>query len=166
MALIKLNFKEIVSLQTILTSSKDARQLKRAQAILWVYEGDTVEEIAQRLQLSRQTIYNWIARFESRSSQGVESRVTDAVRSGRPPTALEIIDSLIDAVIDLDPRQFGYRSTIWTASLLQQYLAKAHKIEVCDKSVRLAIDRLGIIWKRPRHNLALRHPSWRQAKGA
>lgn len=165
MALVELNSREITSLEILLTSSKDTRQLKRAQAILWLYEGDSVEDVAQRLRVSRQTVYNWMARFEARTDMSVELRVADALRSGRPRTALEIIDSLIDAVIDLDPRQFGYRSTVWTAPLLQQYLAKYHHIEVCDKSVRLAIDRLEVVWKRPRHLLALRSETWRQAKG-
>jgi len=165
MALVKLNSKEIASLEILLTASKDVRQLKRTQAILWLDEGESVEEVAQRLRVSRQTVYNWVARFEARTEWNIELRVTDALRSGRPRTALEIIDRLIEAVIDLDPRQFGYRSTIWTAPLLQQYLAKKHGIEVCDKSVRLAIDRLQVVWKRPRHLLALRPETWRQAKG-
>jgi transposase len=166
MVLIELNSKELASLETLLTASKEVRQLKRAQALLWLYEGDSVDEVAQRLRISRQTVYNWVARFEARTGASIELRVADALRRGRPRTALEIIDSLIDAVIDLDPRQFGYRSTVWTAPLLQHYLAKKHRIEVCDKSVRLAIDRLRIVWKRPRHILALRDETWRQAKGA
>lgn len=165
MTLVKLNSKEIASLESLLTASKDVRQLKRAQALLWLYEGDSVEEVAQRLRVSRQTVYNWVARVETRPDLRLELRVADASRSGRPRTALEIIDSLIDAVIDVDPRQFGYRSTVWTASLLQQYLAKTHHIEVCDKSVRLAISRIEVVWKRPRHLLALRSATWRQAKG-
>lgn len=165
MALVELNSKEISSLESLLTSTKDPRQLKRAQAILWMYEGDSVEDVAQRLRVSRQTVYNWVARFLARTDVSIELRVADGLRSGRPRTALEIIDSLIDAVIDIDPRQFGYRSTVWTAPLLQQYLAKHHRIEVCDKSVRLAIDRLEVVWKRPRHLLALRSETWRQAKG-
>lgn len=166
MALVELNSKEIISLETLLTASKDARQLKRAQAILWLYEGDSADEVAQRLRVSRQTVYNWVERFEARTDLSIDLRLADAFRSGRPRTALEIIDSLIDAVIDSDPRQFGYRSTIWTAPLLQQYLAQKLGIEVCDKSVRFAIDRLQIAWKRPRHRLALRDETWRQAKGA
>jgi len=165
MALIEPNSNEIASLEILLTTTKDVRQLKRAQAILWLAEGDNVEEVAQRLRVSRQTVYNWVARFQSRADVTLELRVADALRSGRPRTALTIIDSLIDTVIDLDPRQFGYRWTVWTASLLQQYLAQTHHIEVCDKSVRLAIQRLNVTWKRPRHFLALRSETWRQAKG-
>jgi transposase len=89
----------------------------------------------------------------------------DAARSGRPRTAHGIIDPLIDAAIDTDPRELGYRSTVWTAALLQAYLSEEHQIEVCSKSVSFAIARLQIRWKRPRHRLALRPGTWRQAKG-
>jgi DNA-binding CsgD family transcriptional regulator len=97
MALVELNSREIASLEILLTSSKDTRQLKRAQAILWLYEGDSVEDVAQRLRVSRQTVYNWVARFLARTDVSIDLRVADALRSGRPRTALEIIDSLIDA---------------------------------------------------------------------
>jgi len=57
-------------------------------------------------------------------------RLSDAARSGRPPTALEIIDPLIELVIDLDPRLLDYNSTVWTADLLQQmFIRAAHHLE-------------------------------------
>ena len=76
-----------------------------------------------------------------------------------------MIDPLIDDVIERDPREFGYRSTAWTAPLLVEYLRSTYEIEVSCDSVRLAIRRLDIRWKRPRHTLALRPATWRQAKG-
>src|SRR5258708_15357257 len=88
-----------------------------------------------------------------------------AQRSGRPRTALGIIDPLIDAVIETDPRQRGYRATVWTASLLRSYLAKNHRLSVSSQSVRLALARLRLRWKRPRHTLALRPETWGQSKG-
>lgn len=93
------------------------------------------------------------------------ARLSDGQRSGWPCTAQQIIDPLIDAVIEQDPRQFGYRWPVWTASLLQLYLEQAHRIEVSRQSVSLAIARLRVRWKRPRHQLALRPATWRQAKG-
>ena len=83
----------------------------------------------------------------------------------RPCTAQGIIDPLIEAVIDTDPRAFGYRSTIWTAPLLVSYLDKQHHLAVSCQSVRLAIARVEMRWKRPRHHLALRPATWQQAKG-
>jgi transposase len=132
---------------------------------LWLDEGETVEEVAQRLLVSRQTVYNWLLRFRQRSDQDLRTRLQDAPRQGRPPTALGVIDPLLEEVIDSDPRLHGYRHTVWTATLLQNYLRKAHGIVVCRKSISLAIARLAIRWKRPRHVLGQRPDTWRQAKG-
>jgi transposase len=75
------------------------------------------------------------------------------------------IDELVAAVIDSDPRPLGYHATVWTAPLLSRYLQDVHGIEVTERTVSRAIDRLGIRWKRPRHELALRPKTWRQSKG-
>jgi transposase len=141
------------------------KELLRAQALLWLDEGDAVEEVAQRLLVSRQTVYNWVLRFQLRSDQDLLARLQDAHREGRPPTALGIIDPLVAEVIDTDPRLYGYRHTIWTAPLLRHYLQQVHGISICRKSVSLAIARLGLRWKRPRHVLARRPDTWRYAKG-
>jgi transposase len=149
----------------IACSAPTAKELTRAQALLWLDEGEAVEEVAQRLLVSRQTVYNWLLRFRQRSDQELWARLQDAPRQGRPPTALGIIDPLLEEVIEGDPRLHGYRHTVWTATLLQHYLRKAHGIIVCRKSISLAIARLGIRWKRPRHVLGQRPDTWRQAKG-
>lgn len=165
MALVELTAREFFSLQKLLTQPVDARQLQRIQALLWLDVGESVDDVAARLAVTRQSVYNWVSRFDDRAGCPVELRVGDGNRSGRPPTALGIIDSLIDAIIDADPRTLGYASTIWTAGLLQQYLADKHQVRVSTKSVNRAIARLDIAWKRPRHQLSRRDPFWRQAKG-
>jgi transposase len=165
MVLVNLNSKEATSLERLVKATGDIRQWRRAQALLWLDEGDNIEEVADRLRVTRQTVYNWIARFDERAGLEVAARAADAVRGGRPRTAAGVIDPLIDAVIDTDPREFGYRSTVWTAHLLRLYLGDEHHLSVCTKSVSRALSRLQIAWKRPRHTLALRDLFWRQAKG-
>jgi len=161
----KLSSKEWLMLEAVLSSTQDVRQQLRAQALLWLAEGDTPSEIAERLRVERQTVYNWVKGFQERVELTIEERLSDAIRSGRPAAALGIIDPLIEEVFDTDPRQLGFNSTIWTAKFLQHYLVKKHKIEVCNKSISLALRRLQIAWKRPRHSLALRSFFWRQSKG-
>lgn len=165
MAVISLRGQEVVQLEKLLAAGHEGRQLQRAQALLWLDEGDSVEEVADRLQVTRRTVYNWVARFEARNALACNLRVADSPRSGRPPTALEIIDPLLEQVIDTDPRDRGYQSTVWTAPLLQHYLEQEHQLAVSPKSIQRALLRLGIVWKRPRHHLALQAPHWRQAKG-
>jgi hypothetical protein len=67
MALINLNSKELAALEQVLAKTEDVRRLKRAQALIWLSEGDSVDEVANHLRVSRQTIYNRVERFESRS---------------------------------------------------------------------------------------------------
>ena len=161
----QLSRKEQKELEWLVGHTHDARLLQRAQAVLWFVMGESVDAIALRLLVSRQSVYNWFERFQERDSLPLATRLADAERSGRPRTAHGVIDPLIDAVIDTDPRDHGFRSTVWTAGLLQAYLSEEHQIEVSSKSVSFAITRLQIRWKRPRHRLALRPQTWRQAKG-
>jgi hypothetical protein len=56
-------------------------------------------------------------------------RLLDGERSGRPRTASGIIDRLIEEIIELDPREFGYRSTVWVATLLVHYVWDFHQIQ-------------------------------------
>lgn len=135
------------------------------QALLWLAAGETVAEVADRLQVGRRTVYYWAERFHQRHDLDLISRLQDAPRSGRPPTASGVIEPLIDAVIDQDPRALGYHATGWTVPLLQHYLHAVHQIEISATSIGRAIDRLDLRWKRPRHQLALRPETWRQSKG-
>ena len=160
-----LNRRERVILEGIAADTANARQLRRAQALLWLDDEESAEEISQRLGVSRRTIYNWASRFEKRRELSLADRLLDGERSGRPRTASGIIDLLIDEIIELDPREFSYRSTVWVAALLVHYLWDFHQISVSRQSVSMAIERLRIRWKRPRHHLSLRPETWRQAKG-
>ena len=165
MASIILNNRQRRELENFMLHVPSARECCRALAVLWLAEGETANQVAVLLCVSRQTVHNWVRRFQEREGLDLRSRLADAPRQGRPPSALGIIDPLIAEVIDKDPRKLGYHSTVWTAPLLREYLEQVHGIAVSQKSVSLAIERLRMRWKRPRHQLALRPEHWRQSKG-
>lgn len=164
--LLQLSFDERSALETVLHSKVTGKEFQRAQALLLLDENEAVADIATLLRVSRQTIYNWAERFQVRRSRLVADRLRDAPRDGRPATVGEIIDDLIEEILDTDPREFGYRSTVWTAALFQQYLSEYFHLTASARSIQYALERLQVHWKRPRHTLALRAPQWQQAKGA
>jgi len=43
-------------------STHDSRQMHRAQALLWLHEGDTVDEVATRLFVTPRTVFRWCSR--------------------------------------------------------------------------------------------------------
>jgi len=156
---------ERLDLENLMLHTPWAKERCRAQAIFWLDEGESVEKIAELLHVSRQTVDNWVDRFQHRHGLDLRARLADPPREGRPPTALGIIDPLIAQIIDLDPGRFGYHATGWTVPLIQHHLKQVHGIEVCTRSISLALDRLRLRWKRPRHQLSQRPETWRQAKG-
>src|SRR5919198_1820723 len=81
-------------------STHDPRQLHRAQALLWLHEGDTVDEVATRLFVTPRTVFRWRSRFDERQALEVPDRLADGLRSGRPKTVAGIIDALLSEVID------------------------------------------------------------------
>lgn len=152
-------------LEQVVHNSRLAKQRVRGQALLWLDDGMTVQQVADLLGVHRRTVARWRDRYAERVRWSVSERLLDAPRTGRPPSGGLMIDQLLDEVIDLDPRLLGYRATTWTASLLCDYLDEVHGIDVSLKTVSRALKRLRIRWKRPRHALIRRSATWRQAKG-
>lgn len=165
MILFALSPKERRVLEELTADTDDAHTLRRALALLWLDEGEGVEEIAEHLRVSRHALYKWVHQFQLRHDLDPCARVVDGARSGRSRSVHGVIDPLIDEVIEQDPRKLGYRATVWTAPLLREYLQEVHHLEVSRQSVSLAIARVRLRWQRPRHCLARRPERWRQAKG-
>jgi transposase len=161
----RLNDRERQGLEDLMRQATEATALRRTQALLWLDGGESIQQIADRLRISRQAVYKWLAHFQARQACALQTRVAPGAHSGRPRTVHGVIEPLIDAVIDRKPRAWGYQATVWTAPLMVQYLAEVHQLRVSRPSVSLALGRLRMRWKRPRHQLARRSPTWRQAQG-
>jgi transposase len=165
MALLVLSPRQRSELEYLASHNPVAQERCRAQALQWLDEGEPPERVAEALRVSRRTVYYWLERFRDRDGLDLVQRLADAPRPGRPRTGGEGIDPWIAEVIDTDPRALGYHPTVWTAPLLVRYLRDHHEVEVSRKTVSRAIARLGIRWKRPRHQLARRPDTWRQSRG-
>ena len=107
---------------------ENARHLKRAQALLWGDAGESVSQVAKRLRVTRQSIYNRIARIQHRTGC-IASRVLDTPRSGRPPDKSKIVDQVIPDLLGTDPQQHGYRATGGTNALLRDVLHRQHHLK-------------------------------------
>ena len=87
---------------------------------MWLPEGQPVRRVAERLWVEPRTVSHWAYAFRERTDVDPPARWLDAARRGRPPTARALLDPLSDAVRAAEPRTEGYRSTGWTAPLLQR----------------------------------------------
>src|SRR4051794_33294455 len=99
-------------LESLAARTGHADELRRSLGLLWLDDGDDpadVADVADRLRVTRQTLYNWAGRFRGRAGQDAAARVADAPRAARSPTAAGVVDPLIEAVFEADPRDLGYR---------------------------------------------------------
>ncbi len=63
--------KERQALKELVRNEKDVRIVKRAQALLWLNRGEQVQQVAERLGVTRQTIRNWVKRYQEREGASV-----------------------------------------------------------------------------------------------
>lgn len=165
MKLLHLGARAYRTLQKIVQSGSNGREVRRAQALLWLHQNETIRAIGQRLHLSRQAIYDLVQRYRARAHLPVAERVQDQPHPGRPATVRQRTQKVIQELLPLPPSRFGYRAPIWTAPMLRRQVEKRLRRCVSIDTVRRALHLLRHRYKRPRLVLAQRSPYWRQAKG-
>jgi transposase len=163
MAALKLSGRDRETLEHAARHSTDARETRRALALLDLADGQTPGQVAARYRVGRSTVYEWVARWNDADRPRSE-RLRDAPRSGRPPEQRGAVAEQLAELMPSAPTDHGYRHPAWTTPLLLAHLTR-DGVEASDTTVRRALHRLGYRWKRPRFVLSRRAEHWRQAKG-
>jgi len=151
-------------LEQMLQKAPRARQLKRAQALVWVEEGETSSAVGRRLRTSRPSIHHGIDQGRD-DAHWITASLGDAPRSGRPAAKAPLWDQTVPKLLESDPQTHGYQATGWPNPLLRAYVQRQHHVQVSHQTMREAMARARPRWKRPRYTLARRTKTWRQAKG-
>jgi transposase len=165
MSLFTLSLSERRALAKQIQETKDAKILKRAQTLLWLSDGMTVQEISKRFGRSRQTIYYWVSSYQNRRNTSFRSRLPDRSKSGRPPRKATLILRELEVFLRESPRHHGYHHAEWTAPLLVKVFKRQHDLDVSTKTLRRCLKQLHYVWKRPGYTLARQSATWAQAKG-
>jgi transposase len=133
-----------------LRGSSDAGQCRRLLALLELDRGQTPQQVADLLGVTRQTVYNWADRFAARLDPDA---LIDRDRPGRPEVWTDALRSILRASLDRRPDQYGYPNVNWTVGLLREHLDRCGGQRLSDDTIRRELDRLGYVWKRCRYVL-------------
>jgi transposase len=99
-----------------------ARLVERARVVWAALQGERVEAIATRFQITAATVYLWLHRFNDGGLAGLE----DQPRKGRPPTyPPEQVATIVQTALTA-PQSLGLAFASWTLDRLVAYLAE-HK---------------------------------------
>ena len=117
MALFKLTARAYARLRGIARGSRNARQVRRAQALLWLHEDYTAQTVADRLGMSRQSVQRWKKQYQERAQDPVLTRIQEGQHTGRVPEQLKLARKEIERVWRHDPRRYGFRARNWTVPM-------------------------------------------------
>src|SRR3982750_67392 len=128
--------------------SSDGFTVRRCHILLASARGDTAPVIAQAVGCSPQAVRNVLRAFETRGLAVV------TLQSRRPHTAAKLFDAerseRLKALLHQSRRQCGKARSTWTRALAAEVCAE-HAItaeRVSDETIRDALKRLGVGWRR------------------
>lgn len=154
---------ERVSIQAGLRS-KDAFVLRRCQILLASSRKERAPAIAQALGCDDQTVRNVINGF---NQKGLAVLQKGSTRPHRLRTKLGAHQrELLRDLLHRSPRKFGKECDIWSLELVALVCLEVGLTSelISDESVRRALKRMGINWKRAKHWITSPDPMYCQKK--
>ena len=98
----------------VVQRSRDAGHVRRAQAILFLDEGLTVTETAQRVKSARSTVYRWVQWFD----MGGEEALRWSHPGREPWTVCTALVRLVQRLVMEPPAHHGYLRSTWSSEML------------------------------------------------
>ena len=144
--------------------SPDAFTLRRCQILLASAAGQDPTLIARNLGCTARSVRDAIHAFAREGLPCLQEK------SSRPHSARPVLDAVYDEplrhLLHQSPRAFGKRRGTWTLALLAEVcFEKAwtpRRLSI--ETVRLAIRRLGVSWRRAKHWITSPDPAYARKK--
>ena len=139
--------------------------VRRCQIVLASSRGRNASRIAESVGCSIQAVFNVLRAFEQ---CGVAALT---MRSRRPKSAAKVSDAArseqLRALLHQSPRDFGKPTSVWTLELAAEVCFERGltAARVSDETIRDAINRLGLGWKRAKDWIRSPDPEYARKKG-
>jgi transposase len=143
----------------------DVYELRRSQILLASARGERAPRIAEVLGCTDQSVRNVIREFER---EGIAACLTRG--STRPHTIHAKVDAVaadhIRALLHQSPRTFGKPTSVWTMELAAEvsFAEGVTAEQVSGETVRQAILRLGVRWRRAKQWITSPDPEYARKK--
>lgn len=131
----------------------DARKLTheeltalRRRGVTAVQNGESPEDVARILGISRVTIYNWLSLYRSGGWDALNAKK----RGGRKPKMdAKSMEQLYKAITEKTPDQYRFPSALWTSKLVGRLIKERFGIRLSKASVCRLLKQLGLTAQRP-----------------
>ena len=128
---------------------RDSNQSRRLLALASVLDGASREEAARTAGMDRQTLRDWVHRY---NAEGVEG-LRDRTRSGRKPRLSEGQLAEFDKIVETQPDPVAYGVVRWRCADLKEKIATRFGVELSERSVGRILNERGFrkLSARPKH---------------
>jgi transposase len=150
---------ERAGLDGALRRARRVREWRRYRAVLLWADGQPAPAIAQTLQVSVASVYNWLVAWRTDGLAGLQEGVHPGLARRLDAAGL----AWLDGVLRRDPQACGYALTGWTVPALHAEATRAG-YRLSPYTLRRAIWRLGWRWKRPKFVLGRPDPAYAEKK--
>ena len=125
---------------------KDGAQVRRVLALALVLEGRSRTEAAQQNGMDRQTLRDWVHRYNREGVEGLKSRCSP----GPTPVLSEAQMAELRALVVKGPDPAKHKVVRWRCLDLRGEVARRFKVEVHESTVGKWLRQLGLTRLQPR----------------
>lgn len=146
--------------------SSDAFVLRRCQILLASARGARAPQIARQLGCDDQTVLTALHAFNAHGLEALRKGSSRPKRTRLTLTPEQ--DEQIGRLLHQSPRAFGKPTSLWTLALLAEISGEqdVSPTRLSAATVRRALQRLGINWKRAKHWISSPDPGYARKKVA
>lgn len=134
--------------KTVMSSTDESKYLFRVFAVNMVLSGTPASQVGASAGFTKAAVTGWVKTVDE---QGFEA-LRPQRRSGRPAKLMKAQMSEIDAVIQTDPKEHGFK--VWDGSSLSSYIKSHYNVDISVRQCQRMFHSLGFSHIRPQP-----HPS-------
>lgn len=131
----------------LLDDIEESVPTQRVLAAIATKQSDSTSRLADRHNVSQQTIRNWLSRFEDRP---LEDAPFDDPRAGRPRKLTEEEHERLVAELQQSPEAAGLDGQAWFPRLVYHHLQSEYGVEYSLRHIRRLMREAGLTWRTAR----------------
>ena len=133
---------------------RDGAQVRRMLALAMVLEGRPRTEAAQQNGMDRQTLRDWVHRYNAAGIDGLKS-----LQSPGPPSALTVVQMAeLRSLVVQGPDPAVHKVTRWRCADLRDEVARRFEVSVHESTIGKWLHQLGLSRVQPRPNHPQKDP--------
>ena len=133
-------------LRAAASKSRDGAQVRRMLAIALILDGDARTEAAEQNGMERQTLRDWVRRYNDFGIEGLKSLTSP----GRAPFLTEEQKAELKALVIAGPNPERDKVVRWRCVDLREEIARRFSVEVHESTVGKWLRQLGLTRLQPR----------------